>query len=295
MKPSRPQEDRPAERRISHLNWMEFAEWVPDPIATVLVPVGTLEAHGITSLGTDNEIATGLAEALAERLNAFVAPTIPYGVTAGLGALAGGTHIKAAAFGEYVAAVLTTLTHQGFRNVVVMNGHGGNSEALRDSLRRVHEETGAYVASYQWWTECYPIAEEVYGVPGGHAGVDETAAMIAIAPDQVFPDRWDPSLAYEAHSSLLAYPAPGSLLYNGGRRSDPVLDVKKARAFWARVVEHSGDVLEDLVVRWEREGFPAPRPRRAAGRGHVGHGGAAPGAGGNGHDKSGSGGKKKNS
>ncbi|HEY6572624.1 MAG TPA: creatininase family protein [Candidatus Eisenbacteria bacterium] len=288
-------DDRPAERRMSHLNWMEFAEWVPDPIATVLVPVGTLEAHGITSLGTDNEIATHLAEALAERLNAFVAPTIPYGVTAGLGALAGGTHVKASAFGEYVAAVLTTLTHQGFRKVVVMNGHGGNNEALRDALRRVHEETGAYVASFQWWTECYPIAEEVYTIPGGHAGVDETAAMIAIAPDQVFADRWDPSLAIEARSSLLAYPTPGSILYYGGKRSDPVLDVKKARAYWARVVEHSGDVLEDLVVRWEREGFPAPRPRRASARGHVGHGGTPPGGGGNGHDKSGSGGKKKSS
>ncbi len=288
-------DDRPTERRMSHLNWMEFAEWVPEPVATVLVPVGTLEAHGITSLGTDNEIATRLAEALAERLNAFVAPAIPYGVTAGLGALAGGTHVKAAVFGEYVAAVLTTLTHQGFRNVVVVNGHGGNSEALRDSLRRVHEETGAFVASYQWWTECYPIAEEVYAVPGGHAGVDETAAMIAIAPDQVFADRWDPSLAFETRASLLVYPAPGSLLYYGGKRSDPVLDVKKARAFWDRVVEHSGDVLEDLIVRWEREGFPAPRPRRPVGRGHVGHGGSAPGGGGNGHDKSGTASKKKKS
>lgn len=293
---SRQTPDAPAERRITRLNWMEFAEWVPDPIATVLVPVGTLEAHGITSLGTDNEIATRLAEAVAERLNAFVAPTIPFGVTAGLGALAGGTHVKSAAFAPYVAAVLTTLTHQGFRNLVVMNGHGGNTEALRDALRQVHEETGAYVASYQWWTECSSIAEEVLGAPSGHGGVDETAAMISIAPDQVFADRWDPSLAFEARPSLLAYPTPGSLLYYGGRRSDPVLDVKKARLFWARVVEHTGDVLEDLVVRWDREGFPAPRPRRPSGRGHAARGGASGSApSGNGHDKSGAASKKKSS
>jgi creatinine amidohydrolase len=292
---SRQRPDAPAERRISRLNWMEFAEWVPDPIATVLVPVGTLEAHGITSLGTDSELATRLAEVLADRLNAFVAPTIPYGVTAGLGALAGGTHVRADAFAGYVAAVATTLTHQGFRNIVVMNGHGGNNEALRDSLRQVHEETGAYVASFQWWTECYSICEEVFGAPGGHAGVDETAAMIAVAPDQVFADRWDPSLAFDVRPSLVTYPAPGSLLYFGGKRSDPVLDAKKARAFWNRVVEHSGEVLEDLVLRWEREGFPAPRPRRASGRGHVGHGGSVPGGGGNGHDKGSGGARKKNS
>jgi creatinine amidohydrolase len=290
---SRPRKDAPAERRMSRLNWMEFAEWVPDPVATVLIPVGTLEAHGITSLGTDNEIATHLAEAVAERLNALVAPTIPYGVNVGLGALAGGTHVKSSAFVPYVAAILTTLTHQGFRNLVIVNGHGGNTDALRDAMRQVHEETGAYVASYQWWTECSPIAEDVLGAPGAHAGVDETASMLSIAPDQVFTDRWDPSLAFEVRGSLTTYPAPGSLLYYGGRRSDPVLDLKKARLYWDRVVEHTGELLEDLVLRWEREGFPAPRPRRSSLRGHAGHGGG--GGNGNGHDKGGSAPRKKNS
>src|SRR5438034_8377256 len=115
---------RDRERRIARMNWMEFAEIVPREVHTVLLPIGTLEAHGITSLGTDNVIPTRLSEALAERLNAVVAPTIPYGVTAHLGALAGGTHVRADAFTDYVAAVLTTMSHPGFSNIIVMNGHG---------------------------------------------------------------------------------------------------------------------------------------------------------------------------
>ena len=114
---------KPTERRLARLNWMEMGEWVPAEIDTVLVPVGTLEAHGILSLGTDNEIPSRLGEAVAARVNALVAPAIPYGVTASLGALAGGTHIPAAPFTEYAAAVFTTLTHQGFRNVIALNGH----------------------------------------------------------------------------------------------------------------------------------------------------------------------------
>src|SRR2546428_13946791 len=93
------------ERRIDRINWMEFAEIVPRHVGTALLPVGTLEAHGITSLGTDNEIPTRLSEALAERLNALVAPTIPYGVTAHLGALAAGTAEPAPAFPGYVVTV----------------------------------------------------------------------------------------------------------------------------------------------------------------------------------------------
>lgn len=266
-----------AERRLARLNWMEMGEWVPAEIDTALVPVGTLEAHGILSLGTDNEIPARLSEGIAERLNALVAPTIPYGVTASLGALAGGTHIPAAPFTEYVAAVLTTLTHQGFHNLIVMNGHGGNTAALQDAARRVHEQTGAYVAVFDWWRECASFAEEMLGAPGGHAGADETAAMLAIAPEQVFGDRWDPSLAIEHRPSLTAYPLPGSLLFYNGKRSDPVLNAKKAQAYWTRVVEHVGDMLEDLVLRWDREGYPAPRPRRAsagAGGAGNGHGGA---------------------
>jgi creatinine amidohydrolase len=272
---------RPAltERRLARLNWMELGERVPNRIFTVIVPVGTLEAHGILSLGTDNEIPSRLAEAVAERLNALVAPTIPYGVTAHLGALPGGTHVHAPAFTDYAAAAMTALTHHGFRNLIVMNGHGGNTESLKEASRRVHEETGAFVAVLNWWTECYPICEEVLDSPGGHAGADETAAMIAIAPEQVFPDRWDPSIAFEHRNSLIAFPEPGSLIYYGGKRSDPVLDTRKARDFWTRVVEHIGEVLEDLVMRWDREGYPAPRGAR---RGNAPEQPAHSGA--NGHD-----------
>jgi creatinine amidohydrolase len=251
------------ERRIDRINWMEFAELVPRRVNTALLPVGTLEAHGVTSLGTDNEIPTRLSEAIAGRLNALVAPTIPYGVTAHLGALAGGTHVPAPAFTDYVTAVIAALAHQGIQNVIVMNGHGGNTDSLREATRRVHEETGVFVAVFNWWVEMRPEVEGLLGAPGGHAGTDETAAMLAIAPGQVFPERWDPSLGFEHRESLAAFPLPGSLLFYGGKRSDPRFDAKAAGKFWERVVDHVGEVLEDLVARWNREGMPASQRRRA--------------------------------
>ena len=38
---------------MDRINWMEFAEWVPGKIDTVLLPLGTLEPHGVTANGTD--------------------------------------------------------------------------------------------------------------------------------------------------------------------------------------------------------------------------------------------------
>ena len=38
---------------MERINWMEFREWVPAKINTVLLPLGTLEPHGVTANGAD--------------------------------------------------------------------------------------------------------------------------------------------------------------------------------------------------------------------------------------------------
>src|SRR5438105_3423329 len=138
----------------------------------------------------------------------------------------------------------------------------GRSQDRERRIDRINWMECAETVPREMNTVLLPVG--TLGVPGGHAGADETAAMLAIAPDQVFPERWDPSLAFEHRDSLAAFPAPGSLLYYGGKRSDPVLDERKAARFWERVVEHVGEVLEDLVARWNREGMSATQRRRVA-------------------------------
>ena len=64
------------ERRLQRLNWIKVKKLVPDKIDTVIFPVGTLEAHGSACLGTDNFIPETIAEGIAERLNALVAPVV---------------------------------------------------------------------------------------------------------------------------------------------------------------------------------------------------------------------------
>lgn len=38
---------------MERINWIEFREWVPAKIRTVLLPLGTLEPHGVAPNGTD--------------------------------------------------------------------------------------------------------------------------------------------------------------------------------------------------------------------------------------------------
>src|SRR5947209_12390092 len=112
-------------REMERINWMEFAEWVPSRIQTVLLPLGTLEAHGATANGTDIIAPVAIARAIAERVNAMIAPVIAYGFTGVLDAYPGGLTIPEDVYRGYVCAVVAGLAGTGFRSIILLNGHGG--------------------------------------------------------------------------------------------------------------------------------------------------------------------------
>ncbi|HEX8196998.1 MAG TPA: creatininase family protein, partial [Pyrinomonadaceae bacterium] len=75
------QKDFVSTREMDRINWMEFREVVPSKINTVLLPTGTLEPHGVINNGADNTAPFGMAKHISRRVNALVAPTLPYGIT----------------------------------------------------------------------------------------------------------------------------------------------------------------------------------------------------------------------
>ena len=42
--------------RLEELDWIEFGKLVPKKMDTVILPIGTVEAHGVISLCTDTLI-----------------------------------------------------------------------------------------------------------------------------------------------------------------------------------------------------------------------------------------------
>src|SRR6266568_1713510 len=103
------EQQAPSTREMERINWLEFAEWVPAKIRTVLLPLGTLEAHGVTANGTDIIAPVAMSREIASRVNAMIAPAIPYGFTGVLDAYPGSFTVPEAAYREYVRAVMTGL------------------------------------------------------------------------------------------------------------------------------------------------------------------------------------------
>src|SRR5213593_764801 len=57
----------PRTRDMERINWIEFREWVPAKIDTVLLPLGTLEPHGVAPNGTDILAPVAMAREVAPR------------------------------------------------------------------------------------------------------------------------------------------------------------------------------------------------------------------------------------
>ena len=251
-----PQEkpDLVSTRSMDRINWMEFREVVPSKIRTVLLPTGTLEPHGVGPNGADNLAPAALAEALARRVNALVAPTLPYGITGSLGPYPGAFTVSEAAYRPFIKEVLEGLARNGFKNLIVLNGHGGpQTDVLQAVAGEVAEARRVRTLVINWWSTCSDITLEVFGEDGGHAGWNETAFLQAIAPDTVHPERYSPDLAlpYPPRGTWSAYPFPASIgLYKPGQ-GYPRFEPERAKIYFEKVRDRIGALVEDTVRRWD--------------------------------------------
>lgn len=124
-----------------------------------VLPLGCVEQHAYLSLATDAILAERVAVEAAEPLGVPVFPVMPYGHTPQFTAYPGTVSLRLETLLAVVRDVLDALAGQGFRRVLVVNGHGGNSPARA----LVHEWLGAHpemrVRWHDWWSATLVMAQ----------------------------------------------------------------------------------------------------------------------------------------
>lgn len=156
------------------------ATWPELPERPLLVvPLGAVEQHGPhLPLTTDTAVATAVADGVVDRLaGALLAPALAYGASGEHEGFPGTVSLGT----EALTGLLVEYGRSACRwagRVLIVNGHGGNLDALRTAVPRVRAE-GRDVA----WFAC--------GFPDGdaHAGRTETSLMLHVEPEQVRRDR----------------------------------------------------------------------------------------------------------
>jgi creatinine amidohydrolase len=252
------QKDFVSTREMDRINWMEFREVVPSKINTVLLPTGTLEPHGVINNGADNTAPFGMAKHISRRVNALVAPTLPYGITGSMEAYPGAFQISEAAYRPFVKQILEGLAKNGFRNIIIINGHGGGQTAVLQSVAaEVAAEKKVRTLVVNWWSFASDVTKEVFGEDGGHAGWNETAYIQAIDPTLVHSQRYKDDLAtpYPAAGTWSAVPFPSSIgLYQKGQ-GYPKFDQKKADEYFTKVNDKVANLILELVRKWDSAGL----------------------------------------
>jgi creatinine amidohydrolase len=234
------------------LNWAEFERIVPEKRDTAILPVGTIEAHGVAPLGTDNMIPFEMAKKIADDLKAVVAPLVNYGITRTLLAYPGSLSVTAETFENYVREIMLSIADCRFRKLVVLNGHGGHIEQFGRAAREVWQAKKIKVAVVHWWMCCDDIVECVYGRQGGHAATDENAAIQAFRPDLVHPELYSESMVYNQPPGFTVYPNPGTILAYKENAGFLDFDQKKAEEYFLAATERVKAHILEIFQRWER-------------------------------------------
>lgn len=252
----------PRTRLMDDLNWMEFAELVPARHRTVILTVGTLEPHGVVNNGADNTAPVAIARAIAGEagIDALLAPHIPYGVTGSMAPYPGALHIPEDAFRAYLRAVLDGLATNKFRDIIIINGHGGGQTAiLNDIAREVALARGVNTLVVNWWSLTTDISVEIFGNQGGHAGVNETAFIHATDPSLLRKERYtgpEMATANPPAGAWSAVPFPSSItLYQPGAGWPTDFDLAKAQRYQRAVIVRVKELVQGTLASWKRAGF----------------------------------------
>lgn len=160
----------------------------------VLVPVGATEQHGPHApYGTDYMSAAEVCRRIAPRLDALVAPPLPFGVSGDHLGYPGFPFLSAETMAAVIRDLTTSLSAGGFRTIIFVNGHYTNVIALHAAVLDVGASLpkGSAVFPFTYWDALPPeqlqafLSMEV----GLHANIGETSVMLALDPELVDMDK----------------------------------------------------------------------------------------------------------
>ena len=230
----------------------EVRHLVPEKVRRIIIPCGALEAHGSIGLGTDTIIPAGFADELATRLNALIAPAIPFGTLRTLKRYPGSVGLSPKLYLELLKEVCTGLLNTGFDEFLLLNGHAGNTATLKETAYWLHTEYGVFALAYDWYHEPDQLAVDIYGGGGGHSAAAETGLVLAFRPEAAPAGLWKREDAGVPKSSVAAYPAPYPIMLMEEDAGLPDFDQKKAKNFAAGATENAAQSLLEVLGRWEK-------------------------------------------
>ena len=163
----------------------------------VILPVGSLEQHGPhLPVEVDSVLGETVAIRTAERMgakgrSALVLPMLWTGLSEHHMSFGGTITLDLSTFNGLIENVCRSVLRHGFRRIVLLNGHGGNENALRNCTDALSVSLDTPIVQFTYW---YAAAEPIGAILEtqkglSHACEAETSMMMALRRDLVAEDR----------------------------------------------------------------------------------------------------------
>ena len=172
------------EYRLFKLTRPEVEEYL-EKNDTVLVHIGSTEQHGKhMAVDTDAYTAQEMSLRVAEKTGFLVAPVISYGYSPHHMNFPGSVTLTFQTLVNVIKDVCKSLINHGFKKIVMMNAHGGNTSPIQLALKEIEMETGVRVYSVMVYPSSHGFGAEGAKVctqeGGGHACELETSVGLEL-------------------------------------------------------------------------------------------------------------------
>ena len=160
------------------------------PVAAIVV--GSCEQHARhLPLGTDLILGEAMVKEAARKADStvFMLPSIPYGFSRHHLAFTGTLSLEQEELAHMIETIFYRVHSYGFRKLLVINSHGGNSAALHIGVNELGAKYGVNLVMAKYWDFAGEYIEKQWRETPlgglGHAGEMETALMMHIMPELV--------------------------------------------------------------------------------------------------------------
>jgi len=155
--------------RIEELNWMDVEAYLKHDDRLMLV-TGATEQHGYLSLLTDIKIPMALADSASQQTGVLVAPPLNFGCSPYFLSYPGTLSLRVTTLIAAAEDLVRSAYGAGFRRMLVINGHGGNSPARTQLMEIAGSMPGIQLRWYDWWlSHSVEAVAEKHGIQPNHA------------------------------------------------------------------------------------------------------------------------------
>ncbi len=143
--------------RYEELNWFDVENYLEADDRLMLV-FGSCEQHAHLSLLTDVKIPLALADAASNDSNVLVAPVVNFGVSPYFLAFPGTISLRVTTLLNVAEDIVRSVHQQGFRRILVLNGHGGN-DPLKNRLYELTNQLELLQLKWYAWYQSHSVLD----------------------------------------------------------------------------------------------------------------------------------------